>query len=163
MNNGDYQYRFRTGATPAAVYEAIARVTAWWTINMDGASREVGDVFSVQFGDVHFTVQEIIEARPGARMEWRITGSRLPWLKDPAEWKGTRMVFEIATTDDGSQLTFTHIGLTPEVECFAQCEKGWGHFIGTSLFKLITEGAGLPDTTERTHLDTIGHVRPTNP
>jgi hypothetical protein len=61
-----------------------------------------------------------------------------------------------------TELTFTHIGLTPQVECFDQCEKGWDYFIGESLYKLITEGAGLPDTTARTHMDTIGHVRPTN-
>ena len=83
-------------------------------------------------------------------------------MKDREEWKGTELVFEIKTTDEGTQLTFTHIGLTPQVECFAQCEKGWDFFIGTSLHQLITLGVGQPDTTERTHMDTIGHVHPKN-
>lgn len=57
---------------------------------------------------------------------------------------------------------FTHVGLAPQVECFAQCEKSWDYFIGTSLRDLMTGGMGKPDTTERTHMDIIGHVHPKN-
>lgn len=162
MNATNYRHRFTVQATPEQVYEAITRVNEWWTIHTEGSSRALGDEFTVQFGDVHLTKQRIAEALPGKRIAWRVAESHLPWLKDREEWKGTELVFEIATTDEGTQLTFTHIGLTPQVECFDQCEKGWDYFIGESLFKLITEGRGLPDTTARTHMDTIGHVRPTN-
>ncbi|MBL7984766.1 MAG: SRPBCC domain-containing protein [Flavobacteriales bacterium] len=163
MNGRHYQHRLTVRATPEQVYEAILRVTEWWTVNTEGNSKDVDDEFTVQFGDVHLTKQRITEAVPGKRVVWRVIESLLPWLKDREEWKGTELVFEIKATDEGTQLTFTHIGLTPQVECFAQCEKGWDYFIGESLHKLITEGAGLPDTTARTHMDTIGHVRPTNP
>lgn len=163
MNATSYQHRFILRATPEQVYEAITRVSEWWTVNTEGQSRTVGDEFTVQFGDVHLTKQRITEADPGKRIVWRVIESLLPWLKDHEEWKGTELVFEITATDEGTQLTFTHIGLTPQVECFAQCEKGWDYFIGESLYKLIAEGIGLPDTTARTHMDTIGHVRPTNP
>ena len=163
MNATDYHHRFIVQATPEQVYEAITRVSDWWTINTEGSTNAAGDEFTVQFGDVHLTKQRVTEASPGKRIVWLVTESHLPWLKDLEEWKGTQLVFEIASTNEGIQLTFTHIGLTPQVECFAQCEKGWDYFIGESLHKLITEGAGLPDTTARTHMDTIGHVRPTNP
>ncbi len=162
MNGIHYQHRLILQAAPEQVYEAITRVSEWWTVNTEGQSRTVGDQFTVQFGDVHLTKQRVTEAAPGKRMVWLVTESQLPWLKDMEEWKGTELVFDIASTNEGTQLTFTHIGLTPQVECFAQCEKGWDYFLGESLRKLITEGAGLPDTTARTHMDTIGHVRPTN-
>ena len=162
MNSTNYQHTLVVPKTPTQVYDAITRATDWWTINTDGDTRIVGDEFTVQFGDVHRTKQRITEAITGKRIVWRVTESLLPWLKDSEEWKGTDIIFDIAATSEGTQLTFTHIGLTPEVECFEQCEKGWDYFIGTSLFKLITEGAGLPDTTQRTHMDRIGHVHARN-
>jgi hypothetical protein len=162
MNATNYQHRFIVQATPEQVFEAITRVSEWWTVNTEGNSKAVGDEFTVQFGDVHLTKQRVTEAVAGKRIVWLVTESLLPWLKDREEWKGTQLVFDITATDIGAQLTFTHIGLTAEVECFDQCEKGWDYFLSDSLHNLITEGAGLPDTTARTHMDTIGHVRPTN-
>jgi hypothetical protein len=162
MKGKDYSHTFTVQATPQAVHDAIERVTGWWTINTEGPTRSIGNEFTVQFGDVHRTTQRITQAVRGERIVWHVTESNLPWLKDSEEWKGTDIIFEIASVPEGTRLTVTHIGLTPQVECFEQCEKGWDHFIGTSLFRSITEGIGLPDTTERTHMDLIGHVRPTN-
>ena len=161
MGSKNYTRTVTVEATPQVVHDAINHVTGWWTINTDGRTEQVGDEFTVQFGDVHRTTQRITEAERGRRVVWRVTESFLPWLKDREEWKGTEIVFDLASTADGTRLVFTHVGLTPQVECYAQCEKGWDFFID-SLRKLITEGAGLPDTTERTHMDTIGHVRPAN-
>lgn len=162
MSPSNYIRTFSLGRAPHQVFDAICNVTAWWTIDVDGGTRAVGDEFTVQFGDVHLTKQRITEVVPAKRIVWLVTESHLPWLADKKEWKGTTIVFDITATPQGSQLTFTHIGLTPQVECFEQCEKGWDYFIGTSLLQLITEATGLPDTTQRSHMDTIGHVHPTN-
>lgn len=162
MSDTNYHYDLTVQATPEEVYEAITRVNDWWTIHTEGNTGSVGDEFTVQFGDVHLTKQRITEAIPGKRIVWRVTESHLPWLKDHEEWKGTKLVFTITVAGDGANLSFTHIGLTPQVECYEQCEKGWDFFLGTSLHQLITTGVGQPDTTERTHMDTIGHVHPTN-
>jgi hypothetical protein len=158
MDHRNYQHTFVVPVTPAAAFDAITRVTEWWTVNTDGDTKAVGDAFTVHFGDVHRTTQRITEAVPGKRIVWHVTESHLPWLKDTEEWKGTDIVFALAAVPEGTRLTVTHIGLTPNVECFTQCEKGWDHFIGLSLFKLLTEGTGVPDTTQRTHMDRIGHV-----
>lgn len=159
----NYRTVFTVKAAPEAVYNAITRVRDWWTINTDGSSTEVGNEFTVQFGDVHLTAQRVVEAERGRLIRWHVTESHLPWLRDSQEWKGTEIVFEITSIPEGTRLAFTHIGLTPRVECFTQCEKGWDYFIGTSLHQLVTQGVGLPDTSERTHMDAIGHVRPANP
>ncbi len=162
MSTPDYHYQFTVPASPKQVLEAISRIPAWWTINMEGECRKPGDSFIVQFADVHRTTQRVTEYVPGERMVWLVTESHLPWLKDVEEWKGTEIVFEVRRDGSRTRLLFTHKGLTPTVECYEQCEKGWAFFLGTSLYKLITEGVGEPDTSERTHMDTIGHVSPKN-
>jgi hypothetical protein len=158
MNTQNYTHTFTMPRTAQEVHDAICRVSEWWTINTEGPTHAEGEEFTVQFGEVHLTKQHITEMLSGRRIVWKVTEAHLPWLNDKEEWKGTEIVFEITPAKNGVQLDFTHIGLTPQVECYAQCEKGWDYFIGTSLFKLITEGQGMPDTTESTHMDTIGHV-----
>lgn len=162
MPDQHYRHSFLVERTAQEVYDAITHVTRWWTINTDGPTTAVGDMFTVQFGDVHRTTQRITVAVPGERIVWHVTESHLPWLKDAEEWKGTEIIFDIARSAEGTRLTVTHIGLTPKVECFTQCEKGWDFFLGTSLHRSITQGAGLPDTTQRTHMDVIGHVHAKN-
>lgn len=162
MNAKNYSCSFTVTCSPGEAFDGICRVREWWTVNTDGSASEVGDEFTVQFGDVHLSMQQVMDAVPGRHMVWRVTQSHMPWLQDKEEWKGTEMIFNISEELTGTRITFTHIGLAPQSECFAQCEKGWGYFIGTSLRDLLTEGAGKPDTTERTHMDIIGHVHPKN-
>ena len=162
MHAMNYTCSFVVECPPMEAFDAIGRVRDWWTVNTDGSASAVGDEFTVQFGDVHLTTQHVVDAVAGRRMVWRVTRSHLPWLKDAEEWKDTEVIFDIAEEAAGTRITFTHVGLAPQVECFAQCEKGWDYFIGTSLRDLITGGMGKPDTTERTHMDIIGHVHPKN-
>ena len=37
---------------------------------------------------------------------------------------------------------------TPEVECYNACSDAWGQNIKGSLFKLLTEGKGMPGIKE---------------
>lgn len=155
--------------TPQEVYDAIRRINAWWTVSAEGNADQLGDHFTVAFSDpvsgalVHRTVQRITEAAPGKRLAWRVTECHMPWLKDKEEWKGTTMVFDITPDAEGARIHFKHIGLTPAVECFEPCERGWAYFLIESLQQLIVTGAGRPDTSGRNHMDTISHVHPTNP
>ncbi|HRH39662.1 MAG TPA: SRPBCC domain-containing protein, partial [Flavobacteriales bacterium] len=135
MNTPNYTTSFIVQRTVREVHDAICRVTAWWTINTDGNTNAVGDEFTVQFADVHRTKQRITEMVPGQRIVWHVSESHLPWLKDAEEWKGTDIIFDIAAEGAGARLAVTHVGLTPQVECFAQCEKGWNFFIDESLLK----------------------------
>jgi hypothetical protein len=108
------------------------------------SSSKLGDEFTVHFADIHISSQKIIESIPGKKIVWLVTGSQLNFLKDPGEWKGTKISFELSVQDNKTQLHFTHIGLEPELECFNSCTKGWNHYIKGSLFKLLTEGKGNP-------------------
>ena len=49
------------------------------------------------------------------------------------EWKGTKLKWNIAPDDKGTKISFTHEGLTPELDCHEICEQGWDHFFLGSL------------------------------
>ncbi|MES9944060.1 MAG: hypothetical protein ABW080_03765 [Candidatus Thiodiazotropha sp.] len=62
-------------------------------------------------------------------------------LTNPEEWLGTRLKFEIAQQDDRCSITLTHVGLTPDMQCYEICKAGWDHYIAGSL-KLYLHGEG---------------------
>lgn len=45
-------------------------------------------------------------------------------------------------------MRFSHIGLTPEIECYEKCSSAWGYYINTSLKQLITTNEGAPNPAE---------------
>ena len=139
----NYQTSIVVNNNASEVFEKISQVQEWWATNFEGSASKQGDVFTVHFGDTYVTF-EITEAIPGKKVVWYVTDCYLPWLKDKKEWNGTEAVFEISETGNGTRVDMTHVGLTPEVECYAGCEKGWNHHIQDSLVALLTEGKGMP-------------------
>jgi hypothetical protein len=85
---------------------------------------------------------------PGQRVVWHVTDAYLSFIDDKAEWTGTDIVFDIARAGGTTTVTFTHVGLTPEVECYERCSPAWSFYIADSLRKLITTGAGQPNENE---------------
>lgn len=140
----DYTCRIETLVPPAEAYEKIARVSEWWAKNFQGSAKDLGDTFTVRFGEtfVDFTV---VEAIPGRTVVWQVTGCNLHWLQDKTEWNGTDVAWDISSRDGTTTVTMTHRGLTPTAECFLACEKGWNNFVQKSLLLLINEGHGMPD------------------
>jgi Activator of Hsp90 ATPase homolog 1-like protein len=110
---------------------------------VEGNTSAIGNPFTVRFGDtwVNFEITEMI---PNQKIVWQVMDSYLPWLADKKEWNDTRLVFELSETAGGTQLSTTHIGLTPQMECFDNCRQGWDFYAGDSLRLLITEGMGKP-------------------
>ena len=88
---------------------------------------------------------EVTESLAPLRATWRVRNSALPWLKDPAEWNQTTVEWQIAAVDGRTAVTMKHHGLTPSVECFEACQKGWNFYVGTSLKELIDTDIGRPD------------------
>ncbi len=82
---------------------------------------------------------------PGKKIVWLTTDCNLHFLKDKKEWKDTQIVWEFQPEDDKVKIIMTHVGLSPDIECFEDCTKGWNHYIKTSLYQLLTEGEGQPD------------------
>ena len=144
MKKQDYNTIITTDKTAKQAFKSISNVSKWWTENLEGQSQKLDDIFTVRFGET-FVAHKIVEVVPDKKVVWQVTDCYLHWLKDKKEWKGTRMSFEVSTKNNSTQINFTHIGLVPEIECYDGCAKGWNQYVKESLFKLITEGKGLPD------------------
>ena len=64
---------------------------------------------------------------PNTKVVWHVLANEFNFVKDKTEWTGTDVVFEIADRGDGTELRFTHLGLTPTYECYDVCSDAWGH------------------------------------
>ena len=149
MKEQDYHTSIMVDATAQEAFNCVNSVTKWWTENLEGSSQKLNDEFTVRFGDVHYSRQNLVEVVPDKKVVWLVTDSKLNFLKDKQEWTNTKISFEISTQNDKTKIHFTHIGLVPEVECFDACSNAWGQYIQQSLWSLITNGKGHPDKKEK--------------
>lgn len=136
---------FTVEQTPEEVFRAINNVRGWWSASLEGSSEKPGDEFTYRHGDIHVSRQRVTEAVPGNKVVWQVLDGTLNFTRDQHEWSGTEVRFEIARKGRKTEVRFTHVGLTPEKECFDACSKGWNFYILDSLLPLIATGRGQPD------------------
>jgi hypothetical protein len=144
MKDQDYNATISVKASPAEAFEKIARVGDWWAKNFKGNALHTGDTFTVTFGKTWVDFK-IADATPGKRSVWDVTGCYLEWLNDKTEWNGTKVVWEISEANHATQIKMTHVGLTPDVECYASCNAGWTGHITKSLVNLMNDNIGQPE------------------
>jgi hypothetical protein len=148
MNKQDFSISFLVDQRPKEAFAAINNVRSWWTENVDGNTEKLNDEFSVQFWDVHYSRQKLIEVMPYTKIVWLITESKLTFITDKSEWTGTKIIFDIAKKGNQTEVRFTHIGLAPQIECYNDCSNAWSGYINGSLQSLIATGKGKPTTKE---------------
>lgn len=144
MSTTDFRCSFSADIEPRAATDAISNVPDWWARNFEGSSRAVGDSFTVRFGDTFVTFR-ITELVPGQGIVWKVTDCHLHWLSDKKEWNGTEVRWDVSRNGNSTEVTLTHVGLVPEIECYDNCRAGWAFYATDSLFKLLTEGQGSPN------------------
>jgi hypothetical protein len=154
MKKQDYMCTILVKATTNKTFKSINDVAAWWTENIEGSSEKLNDVFIVHFGEA-FVTMKIVESVPDKKVVWNVADCYLHWLADKKEWKDTQIVFEISAEGDSTRIQFTHVGLTPDVECFDNCVKGWDQYIKDSLTRLINEGKGLPQKKQMANAEAV--------
>ena len=121
----------------------ISNVPEWWGITFSGNSKKQNDKFEVKMtGDSFFNIT-VLELIPDKRVVWLVTDCNMPWYKDKKEWANTKLIFDLNEHNGTTDLKFTHEGLTPDIECYKDCETGWTHWIKTSLFSYLTTGKGV--------------------
>lgn len=148
MAQEDFRIVFSVDRTPEEVFAAVTDVRGWWSEGVDGRTDALGAEFTYRHGDLHRSTQRITELIPGARVVWEVVDAEVTFVRDRGEWKGTRVIFDIVPRAEGAELSFTHAGLVPAAECYAQCADAWGFYVGESLRNLITTGKGHPDPKE---------------
>lgn len=143
MRNNDFNCSIAANISAEEATKKIANVPEWWGVTFTGNAGKQNDKFTITMGGdsfFHFTVTEFI---PGKRIAWLITDCNMPWYSDKKEWANTRLIFDLHENNGGTELHFTHEGLTPDIECYKDCEPGWTHWIKTSLFSYLTTGKGV--------------------
>ncbi len=148
MEKKDFTTTIAVDRSAKEVFTAINEVTGWWSENINGKTNALNSEFIYNYKDVHICKIKITEMVPDKKVVWHVLENHFNFTKNKSEWKGTNIVFEISENNGKTQLTFTHIGLVPEYECYQVCEDAWTSYIQGSLKNLITQGKGKPNTKE---------------
>ena len=102
-------------------FAAITQVKEWWTGEVLGRSEKIGDEFTYAYKDMHTSTQRVIEFEPGKKIVWEVIAGELRFIEHTGEWIGTKMLFEISDNGNGSDIHFTHEGITPQSQCYSAC------------------------------------------
>jgi hypothetical protein len=143
MKTNDYTTSFTVDQSPDEVFAAINNVRGWWSgkPGVEGSTSKLGDEFTYQYEPHHVSRQKIIELSPGKKVVWRVVDGCINFVKDKTEWNGTTITFDIAKKGNKTEVRFTHVGLSPKIECFDGCSDAWSSYIKGSLRDMIV-GAG---------------------
>lgn len=134
--------------SPQAAFDAIVDVRGWWSGEIEGPTDVLGGEFSYRYKTLHYSKQRVVELVPGKRVAWLVVDSHLDFVADEKEWNGTMVTFDITREGERTVIRFTHVGLGPTDECFADCSDAWTSYVRGSLKSLITKGRGKPNARE---------------
>lgn len=142
----DFKKTINYSTSEQMVYVALTNyISEWWTEMFEGISNEQGQTFTIRFGENVFKTMVVEELVSNQKVVWNVTDSLIdiPDLKNKTEWINTKIVWEIHSKDNLTELHLTHFGLTPQVECYNICQDGWHNFTD-SLTQFINTGIGKP-------------------
>lgn len=145
MQQKDFTSTILVNVTPEEVFTAINNPRAWWGEDIVGKTDKVNEVFDYHFENIHSCKLRVAELVSGKKVLWKVLENDFNFTKDKTEWINTEVVFDIREEGEKTRLVFTHVGLTPEDECYDACYQGWTHYIQKSLKNYISTGGGRPN------------------
>jgi len=141
----DYAATIRCNVPPEKAARLITDdLEAWWGTRIE----RTDDGFTVRFNDSHAT----FAFDPGSTdtaFGWTCTDANMiiEDVTDASEWRGTQLLWEVTADGPCSRVTLTHKGLTPHIECFDVCQRGWQHYFETSLRDHLNGREASPSLT----------------
>lgn len=134
MEKENFTYSFETSKSAQEAFERLLEIDKWWSGLYEeiikGKSKKIGDEYTFEAaGGLHYTKQKLVELLPGKKITWLVTESNLSFLTEPSEWKNTKLHFDLSTAGDKTKVVFTHEGLTPAIECWSDCSRGWTDYL----------------------------------
>jgi uncharacterized protein YndB with AHSA1/START domain len=145
MNDQNFTTTFSVDKSAEEVFNAITNVRGWWSKSIEGETDREGAVFYYHYNDAHQCTIKITELTPGKKVAWHVLYNTLNFTKNNTELTDTDVVFDIEEKDGETEVRFTHVGLTPALECYDACSGGWSGFVTESLRDLIVSGQGQPN------------------
>jgi uncharacterized protein YndB with AHSA1/START domain len=135
----DFEITTSAKVPPAAVFEALtttAGLSGWWT-KASGSGAAGGELTFVFNGSR--MIMRVDEAASPSTVRWTVL-----MCEPEADWVGTEIAFDVRPDEDGgARVHFQHLGLTPRLECFDDCNAGWTRFMA-SLVSFVESGHGDP-------------------
>jgi uncharacterized protein YndB with AHSA1/START domain len=137
-----YTASFDVSAPVAKVFEALTTdegLASWWASSATGCG-SVGATIVLGFSGLEVTISFRIDSEtyPTSVIWTCLRHTGLP------DWDGTTVVFELrGRGTDTTELSFEHVGLVDELDCYEQCHAGWDHFLA-SLRSYVEIGSGSP-------------------
>lgn len=116
----------------------------WWSDRV-----ELSDAgFTIRFNNSHVAFVFEEPCRPESQLVWRCTDASMiiENVTDTTEWQGTRLIWDITPSPDGSVISLTHEGLNESLECLDVCTRGWEHYFETSLKAHLSGDIPSPQT-----------------
>jgi hypothetical protein len=144
LTSQDYCSTITAKNSPKDIYDKISTVSSWWSTNFEGNATHLGDIFTVRFKNGDWYKIKIDELIPDKKIVWNVIDADQTWHDNRKEWIGTKIIWEISPENNGSRVDMTQLGLTPDLECYDRCKKGWDFLVNESLAKYLAEGAGMP-------------------
>jgi hypothetical protein len=147
MARNDFTTTIIVDHSEQEVFNAIRNVRGWWSglygEEFEGDSEKLNDEFTFRAGEgMHYSEQKLVELIPDKKVVWLVTDSKLAFLKNTGEWTNTKICFEILKRDAKTEVRFTHLGLTPGIECYGSCAPAWTQYIQEKLLRFLTSGKG---------------------
>ena len=149
METKNFSSTITARISAGAAINKISSVPEWWGVSFTGSAEKQGDKFTIKMGGDSFFDLIVTEMTPDKRIVWLVTDCYMPWFADKREWANTKLIFDLNDNGGETKITFTHEGLTPEVECYTACETGWTHWITRSLLSYLTTGKGDFDQSRK--------------
>jgi len=141
MEKENFTYQIISSKTPESIFELLLNVDQWWSglyeETIKGKSHHLNDEFTFEAGQgMHYSKQKLVELVPNKKIAWLVTESKLTFLSDAGEWTNSKLLFDISKENNKTIVTFTHDGLTPQIECYDQCSSGWTGYLNNLKKKL---------------------------
>src|SRR5437899_1011361 len=93
--------------SPAEVFKAVNNPRAWWSKDIEGNTGKLNDEWTYHFGESHRSKMKTIEMIQDKKVVWLVEDNYFSFTKDPGEWIGNKITFEISKQRDKTQLVFT--------------------------------------------------------
>lgn len=144
----NYTSTFTVAQSPEKAFNAIMEFRSWWSEEIEGYTDKLNETFFYHYKDVHLCKVKLVEIVPQKRLVYQVMENEFSFVKDKTEWVNSKLIFEISSHDNTTEVKFTHEGLNPEHECYSVCEDAWTSYIQGSLKSLIETGVGKPNPKE---------------
>lgn len=145
MSDQSFTTTLAVDEAPDVVFDAINDPRGWWSGEFEGETDRLGAEFTYRYRDMHRSKQVVTELVPATRVVWHVADAELSFAKDPTEWTGTNIVFDIVPSANGTEVRFTHLGLAPRHDCYDSCSTAWTSLIHNNLRRRIATGEAQAD------------------